>query len=105
MIPGWEAETKGPYLDVLQALGHATPRELAKWLGVSECCAVYWLTELARQGRIRITGIEWVEEGSVPCAPESAQTCQRRATCPALSSDGSAQPSREGASDGTRILQ
>jgi hypothetical protein len=83
MIPGWEAETTGAYLRVLQTMNQATPRELATRLGVSECCAVYWLGELARQGRIRITGVEIVGEGSLPCAPESAQTCQRKATCPA----------------------
>ncbi len=83
MIPGWEADIKGEYLALLEECRHASPREVARRLGVSECCAVYWLTELARQGRIRITQFEIVAEGNLPCAAESALTCQRAATCPA----------------------
>jgi hypothetical protein len=83
MIPGWEEETKGDYLKLLQELGKATPRDFSARMGVSECCVVYWLTELARQGRIRITGVEGLQEGEVPCATESFLGCQRKATCPA----------------------
>jgi hypothetical protein len=83
MIPGWEAELKGEYLEVLRETRKATPRDFAARLGVSECCAVYWLTELARQGRVRITEVELVGEGHLPCAVESALTCQRTASCPA----------------------
>ena len=46
------------YLNVLRSRGSATPNELATALGVSEGCAVFWLTELAREGLVRITGIE-----------------------------------------------
>ncbi len=83
MIPGWETDLKGEYLQVLRQSGAATPRDFAARLGVSECCAVYWLTELARQGRIRITQVEIVDDGNLPCSVESAATCQRTATCPA----------------------
>jgi hypothetical protein len=89
MIPGWDKDTKDEYLQILQEIGSAVPRDFAMRLGVSECCAVYWLTELARQGRLRITGVEAVKEGDVPCAPESFVSCQRKVTCPAgaVSSD------------------
>ncbi len=66
MIPGWDKDTKDEYLQILQEIGSAVPRDFAMRLGVSECCAVYWLTELARQGRLRITGVEAGERGGCP---------------------------------------
>jgi len=85
MIPGWKDEMEGEYLQCLREAGKASPREIAVRLGISECCAVYWLTEMAREGRLRILGVELVEEGRPPCADASLATCQRKATCPALS--------------------
>jgi len=97
MIPGWETELKGEYLDMLREQRKASPRDFAVRLGVSECCAVYWLTELARQGRVRITEVEFVGEGHVPCAAESALACQRTATCPAAGHSIEADPMSQAA--------
>jgi hypothetical protein len=83
MISGWTTDIEGEYLRVLQELGSAVPRDFAMRLGVSEGCAVYWLTELARQGRLRITGVEVATEGNVPRATASFVSRQRRATCSA----------------------
>jgi hypothetical protein len=83
MILSGEKDIEGKYLRILQELGSAVPRDLARRLGVSECCAVHWLTELARQGRLRITEVEAATEGVVPCATASAVSRQRRATCSA----------------------
>jgi hypothetical protein len=87
MIPGWKEEADAEYLRLLQASPTASPGDLATSLGVSECCVVYWLTQLARNGRIRITSVEVVKEGEAPCAERSFLTCQRKATCPALTHD------------------
>jgi hypothetical protein len=83
MITGWKEEMEAEYLKVLGDRPGASPGELADRLGISECCAVYWLTELAREGRLRILGVELVPPGSLPCEPQSAARCQRQATCPA----------------------
>jgi hypothetical protein len=63
MIPGWKEELEAEYLDVLREGGRATPAELALRLGVSEDSAVYWLTQLARDGRVRILGVEALADG------------------------------------------
>jgi hypothetical protein len=86
MIPGWREEVEGEYVAFLRVHGKATPGEVAARLGISECCAVYWLTDLAREGRIRILGVELVEAGGTPCDAETALACQRKAFCPALTS-------------------
>ena len=83
MIPGWKEELEGEYLDFLRECRKATPADFAARFGVSECCVIYWLTDLAREGRIRILAFEPVEKGETPCAPETARTCQRVAFCPA----------------------
>jgi len=82
MIYGWKKELQHDYLRFLNARGRVSPSELAAHLNISECCAVYWLTDLAREGKVRILAVELVEDGTLPCAPESALTCQRKATCP-----------------------
>jgi hypothetical protein len=84
MIPGWKEETEREYLQLLWESSRVSPRDFASRLGVSECCAVYWLTELAKEGRVRILSVELVKDGDVPCAQESFLTCQRKASCPAL---------------------
>ncbi len=66
MIPGWKDEIEGEYLQVLQESPGASPSEIATRLGVSEGSAVYWLTEMAREGRVRIRAIELVQDGQVP---------------------------------------
>ncbi len=58
MIPGWKKQIEREYLHVLRERGSVAPYEVAKRLGVSEKSAVLWLTELAREGKVRITGIE-----------------------------------------------
>ena len=85
MIPGWREEVVGEYVEVLKSHGKVTPAEVAARLGISECCAVYWLTDLARDGRVRILAVELVEHGGTPCDAETALACQRKAFCPALS--------------------
>ena len=57
-MPGWDTETKGQLLEAVQAMGPASPRDIAVRLRMSERSAVYWLTELVRDGQVRITGIE-----------------------------------------------
>ena len=86
MIPGWREEVVGDYVEVLKSYGKVTPAQVAARLGISECCAVYWLTDLARDGRVRILGVELVEQGGTPCDAETALACQRKAFCPALTS-------------------
>jgi len=83
MIPGWKEELEGEYLKFLQECRNAAPADFAARFGVSECCVIYWLTDLARNGRIRIRAFELVEKGETPCAPQTALTCQRVAFCPA----------------------
>ena len=84
MIPGWTEEVVGEYVEVLKSQGKVTPAMVAARLGISECCAVYWLTDLARDGRVRILGLELGEQGGTPCDAETALACQRKAFCPAL---------------------
>ncbi|HSD51800.1 MAG TPA: hypothetical protein VLG48_10370 [Candidatus Methylomirabilis sp.] len=47
---------------------------------------MYWLTDLAREGRVRILGVELVEQGGTPCDAATAMACQRKDFCPALTS-------------------
>ncbi len=58
MIPGWKNRMGREYLRILRDRGSLTPHDIATELGVSDSCAVFWLTELARDGQVRITGIE-----------------------------------------------
>jgi len=84
MIPGWQDESDAPYLKILQDLPTASPYHVATRLNVSECCAVYWLAELAKRGKIRILAVELVKEGEMPCDQQSSWACTRKDTCPAL---------------------
>jgi hypothetical protein len=83
MIPGWKDEIEGAYVAFLKKHPKATPAQLAAHLGVQECCVIYWLTDMARDGLVRILDFELVEEGERLCAPETPLTCQRTALCPA----------------------
>jgi hypothetical protein len=82
MIPGWKEEIGGEYLEFLRRQQRLTPADFAARFDVSECCAVYWLTELARQGRVRIPAVEFLEEGEAPCGPLNSLSCRRKAFCP-----------------------
>ena len=82
MIPGWKEEIVGEYLEFLRESGKATPADVAARLGVSECCAIYWLTDLARNGRVRIVAFESVEEDGASPDRRSPLICQRQASCP-----------------------
>jgi hypothetical protein len=82
MIPGWKDELEGEYIRFLRDRGTITPADFASRFDLSECCAIYWLTELAKEGRIRIPSVEFVEEGETPCGPLSALSCRRKAYCP-----------------------
>ena len=57
MIPGWKEELESEYLEYLRKHQRLTPADFAARFDVSECCAVYWLTVLARQGRVRISAV------------------------------------------------
>ncbi len=61
MIHGWKEALEWEYLSVLREHPKTTPEDLAARLGVSEGVATYWLTDLAREGRVRILGVEVVE--------------------------------------------
>jgi DNA-binding Lrp family transcriptional regulator len=78
MIPGWKEELEAEYLEVLRDGGRATPGELALRLGVSEDSAVYWLTHLARDGRVRILGVEAIAEGEARIAGPTARDARVR---------------------------
>ncbi len=82
MIPGWKEDIQSEYLEFVRKNRRVTPADLASHFNMSECCAVYWLTDLARDGRVRILSFELVEDGQTPCGPEIALTCQRKAFCP-----------------------
>ena len=69
MIPGWKTEIENEYLQVLRESPRATPADFTARLGQSEGYAVYWLAELAKQGRIRILAVELVEGYSVSQLP------------------------------------
>lgn len=66
MIPGWKDEIEGEYLQILRESPGASSSDIATRLGVSESSAVYWLTQLARDRRVRIRAIELVQDGKVP---------------------------------------
>jgi hypothetical protein len=82
MIPGWKDEIQREYLEFLRMHRRVSPPELAAHLNISECCVVFWLTDMAREGKIRILAVEAVEEGTLPCDPQAALTCQRKPFCP-----------------------
>jgi hypothetical protein len=82
MIPGWKEEIEGEYLEFLRKPQKLTPADFASRFDVSECCAVYWLTELARKGKVRITSVEFLEDGETPCGLLSSLSCRRKAFCP-----------------------
>ena len=83
MISGWKDEAHQDYLAFLRRQGRVSPPELAAHLKIAECCAVFWLTDMVRDGKVRILAVELVEEGSPPCDPQTAVTCQRKIFCPA----------------------
>jgi len=78
MIPGWKEELEAEYLEVLREGGKATPAELALRLGVSEDSAVYWLTNLARDGRVRILGVEAIADGEIRVGGPTARDARAR---------------------------
>ena len=73
MIAGWKEEIQRDYLSFLRGRPNVTPAELATHLNLSESWVIYWLTDLAREGKVRITGVELVEEGS----PDSSRVAGR----------------------------
>ncbi len=83
MIPGWKEEIEGEYLEFLRKHQESTPREIAARFSISECCATYWLTELAREGKVQILAVKLVEDGETPCDSEASLKCQGKAFCPA----------------------
>ncbi len=65
MISGWKEEIQQDYLGFLRGHPHVTPAEVAAHLNLSESWVIYWLTDLVREGKVRITGVELVEEGGL----------------------------------------
>ncbi len=82
MISGWKEEIQRDYLTFLQGHPKATPSELATHLNRSEGCTIYCLTDLAREGKLRITGVELVEEDTASFEPQTVLTPQRAAVFP-----------------------
>ncbi len=82
MIRGWKEEIERDYLEVLREHRQASPPDVAARLKVSEGSAVYWLTGLARDGKIRILAVAIAEEGGLPCVPSSPSTGQREVFYP-----------------------
>ena len=87
MIPGWKEEIETEYLGFLMEQRRATPAEVAARLGVSEGWAVYWLTELAREGRVRILGVEPVGDRETQVEGEPLQRSDLRGSRPAPNPD------------------
>lgn len=65
MIPGWKEDLQRDYLEFLRKRRRASPPELAAHLNVSEANAVYWLADLAREGKVRILAVELAEEATL----------------------------------------
>jgi hypothetical protein len=82
MISGWKEEIQRDYLTFLREHPKATPSELATHLNLSEGFAIYWLTDLAREGKVWVTGVELVEEDTASFEPQIALTPQRTAVFP-----------------------
>jgi predicted ArsR family transcriptional regulator len=66
MIPGWKDEIEEDYLRFLRKHPRVSPDEMAAHLNTSECSVVFWLTNLARDGKVRILAVELVEGGRPP---------------------------------------
>ncbi len=52
MIPGGKNEIGREYLQALRGQGSVTPHEVVARLGVSDNCAVFWLTMLVREQKL-----------------------------------------------------
>jgi len=61
MISGWKDEIEKDYLGYLRKHPRVSPDEMAAHLKTSECSVVFWLTNLARDGKVRILAVEIVE--------------------------------------------
>jgi hypothetical protein len=72
MIPGWKEEFEEEYLQILRQIPKASPGDCAVRLAVSEGSAIYWLTELAKEGKVRILAVELVKEGEATMARPGA---------------------------------
>jgi len=57
MIPGWLDAIEAEVVASLGPRGSASARELADSLGVSEACALGYITLLASAGRLRIDAV------------------------------------------------
>jgi hypothetical protein len=84
MIPGWKEDIGGPFLDFVRQNRNATPSEVAARFKISESSAVYWLTDLIRDGRLRFTGLEVVEDEAEEARqdPVPSPRSQRRPLAP-----------------------
>jgi hypothetical protein len=82
MIPGWKEEIHGEYLQLLRDCPTASPAEVAARLGVSERCATYWLTDLAKDGRVRIVALELAEAPLSALEPPALPRSHRRSVSP-----------------------
>ncbi len=78
MIPGWKEEIQLEYLEFLQEHRKVSPAELAVRLSQPESNVVYWLTDLAREGKVRILAVELAEDA----APGSRRRVQDKTGLP-----------------------
>ena len=68
MIPGWLDAIEDEVKTGLNPGGRISARELADALGVSERCAVGYITLLASSGRLRIEAVSLPDEPALPTA-------------------------------------
>ena len=78
MIPGWKDELQQDYLDFLRTHRTASPAEVAAHLNISESSAVFWLTDLAREGKVRLRAVELVEEAGLAGKSQTALARRRK---------------------------
>lgn len=72
MIPGWVDAIHAEVQGSMSPHGRFSPRELAEALGVSEACAVMYITLLVEAGRLRIEAVALPPAagvGTLPAAP------------------------------------
>jgi hypothetical protein len=63
MIPGWLDAIEAEVTACLESHGSLSARQLADSLGVSETCALGYITLLAGAGRVRIEAVSLPGEG------------------------------------------
>ncbi len=81
MIPGWLDAIEAEVTACLEPHGSLSACQLAHSLGVSEACALGYITLLAGAGRVRIDAVSLPREGGPPPGDDralSGSVTQRR---------------------------